>query len=438
VKIAVDKLIGNLDAQCDPVSAEAQPDPETRAASDGFCGSLGEFKTVVQHSFLKLEDFSDTWDAAVAELGGSVYMSYDWSRTWWEFYGRNKELRIFLCYAGERIVAIVPMYIDRLGWGPFRCSIGKLVGANIPPKVFNPPMHPDYAGVVLIAILEQLFVRDECDLVSLGPMSELHGPSQILEGATKGGQPRVGASRTVSGVHSIFWLPRSMDEYYASLSKNERKNRRKYELRLLRKEYDTRVEAVRDPGEVEAEFEEFVRQHTLHWNVQGKPGHFKAWPKATEFNRALVKAHASKGRLRFIKIVANGEAVANQYVFVFGKSYFWELPARAVGAQWERFSLGPTGIVTMIETAINEGMSRLEGGLAHYEYKVRLNAKEYATKTFRFVRRGTSSRVRATFVDFLRFCLGVCYHRIWYKRLRGYFPAFRDRPQWGAWLRLDF
>lgn len=394
---------------------------------------LPDLKVMIERNFAALESLRQTWDEAVNRLKGSIYMTYDWSRTWWDFYGGTKDLRIFLFYSGESIVGIVPLYIDRLGFGPLRLSVARLVGANIPPKVFDPPIHQDFAGMVLEKIVEHLFENESCDVLSLGPISEQYAPTAALEKAALARNGRVS-----QGVHTIFWLPDTMEQYFDSLSKNERKNRRKYQLRTLKKEYDTKVEVLSEPEEVEQEFEAFVRQHTAHWNAQGRPGHFKAWPQATEYNRALVKALGGLGRTRFVKISADGQVIANQYAFAFGDSYVWELPARAVGEQWERFSLGPTGIVTMIEAAINEGKRRLEGGLAHYEYKLRLNATEYATKTFRLVCNQAGSRLRYRFFAGLRSLLELGYHKLWYRRLRSHLPIIRYWPQWALWLRLDF
>jgi CelD/BcsL family acetyltransferase involved in cellulose biosynthesis len=312
------------------------------------------------------------------------------------------------------------------------------VGANIPPKVFNPPVHGDWAEEVLAELMVQLFERDCCDVLSLGPMSEMHKPLKAWEQVCQANGGVAGRLRSSQGVHSVFWLPGSIEAYFECLSKNERKNRRKYELRTLKKEYDARVEVLSAPEQVEPEFENFVRQHTEHWNAQGKSGHFGAWPRATGFNRALVKAQGALGRTRFVRILANNRVVASEYTFAFGDSYFWELPARAVGEEWERFSLGPTGIVQMIDAAIREGRKRLEGGLAHYDYKVRLNAKEYATKSLRMVANRMGSRIRAAIFGMLRLCVLVCYHRLWYKRVSPRLPAAFRRPMWMLWLRLDF
>jgi CelD/BcsL family acetyltransferase involved in cellulose biosynthesis len=229
-----------------------------------------------------------------------------------------------------------------------------------------------------------------------------------------------------------------MDDYYASLSKNERKNRRKYELRLLKKEFETQVHVETDAAKMSEEFERFALQHAEQWAAEGKTGHFGAWPRALEYNRALVKAQSAAGRLRFIRIIANGEVIANQYTFALGDRYYWELPSREVDPKWERFSLGPTGIVTMIEQAIKEGIKVIEGGLAHYDYKLRLGATEHNVFTFRILSAKPATRVRFAFFSFVRTCWSYAYHKVWYRRIMPRLPRAFWRPQPDQWLRLDF
>ena len=88
----------------------------------------------LETTFDHLDELRKTWDAAVLELGGTIYMTYDWVRVWWEFYGIGKELRIFIFRAGDKIVGIVPVYIDSWGCWPIRFKVAKLVGSNTSAK----------------------------------------------------------------------------------------------------------------------------------------------------------------------------------------------------------------------------------------------------------------------------------------------------------------
>src|SRR5260370_26534252 len=320
----------------------------------------------IETSFDGLDSLREQWDRAVLELGGTHYMSDDWSRLWWQFYGANKDLRLFIFYSGDEIVAIVPLYIDSIGLAPFGLKLARLVGANAPPRVFDPPVHKAYASQVWEAIVTHLFARQRCDLLSFGPFSEHYQPAFSLQQVVEAHPELVRQPVTVQrGVRTVFPLPSTYEEYFNSLDSKERKIRRK-RLRELENARPVRTEVVRNSGSVEKEFEEFVRQHTSQWAGEGRPGHFHAWPNALEFHRALVGAQGRLGRLRFIKLMAGDQVAANQYTFAFGKTLYAELPARLSGRQWERFSLGCTSQIKLIEAAINEGFKAMESGMGHY------------------------------------------------------------------------
>jgi CelD/BcsL family acetyltransferase involved in cellulose biosynthesis len=391
----------------------------------------------VFQDFERLAPLREAWDDAVLRTGGSVYMTYDWVRLWWQFYGGTAQLRVFVFSAGGLVVAVLPLYIDTLGWGPARLRVARLVGSNIPPKVFDPPVPANMAGDLFAAVLGRLFTRERCDVLSLGPVSERHLPLSALRIACERQPGLVGRIDALDGVHSVFRLPADMEAYYGALSKKESKNR-KYYVRLLKKECDAGVDVVTDSLAVIREFELFAEQHRQQWHAEGKSGHFGAWPRALDFNRALVEAQARLGRVRFIRILANDRVIAYQYIFAFGDRYYWELPSRAVEPKWERFSLGPTGIVTMIDEGIAERMAEVEGGLGHYDYKVRLGAKEYPARTYRIVTGGLSPRMRFGAFSAIATVVRLAYHKLWYRRIAPRLPPAFWRPQWRLWLRLDF
>src|ERR1051325_8384527 len=122
---------------------------------------MSDLQVRIETDFAELDSLQPAWDDAVAELGGTVYMSYHWCKTWWECYGAGKQLRIFLFSSGERIVAIIPVYVDEIGFGLLRLRVARLLGANIPPKVFDPGIREEGAERVFERLLSHLF---ECDL----------------------------------------------------------------------------------------------------------------------------------------------------------------------------------------------------------------------------------------------------------------------------------
>jgi len=412
--------------------------PSHGSRSDAGLTKMSEFKVRIEKNFESLEALRSEWDKAVVELGGAIYMSYDWTRTWWQFYGAGKELRIFLFYCGEEIVGILPIYIDRIGFNPLRLAVARLVCANIPPKAFNPPIHPDWAERIFDSMLTQLLEQDRCDLISIGPVCKAREFLEHFEKAARQrGDLAAEVTRNREGLHTVFRLPKSMDEFFEGMDKDERK-KRKYEMRLLNREQAITKDVITAPEAVEVEFESFARLHALQWRDKGKQGHFGSWPKGTEYNRALVKALAKSGRVRFVRILSGGEVISSQYAFVFGDTWYWELPARATDRKWNRFSLGTTGFFSLVEEAIKQGQARIEGGVAHYDYKQKLNGTEYGLEVLRVVANRSASQMRTRLYGWVRAGLELAYCKIWYARISPRLPAMFRKPIWTLWLLLDF
>ncbi|MCG8569834.1 MAG: hypothetical protein MJB14_06815, partial [Spirochaetes bacterium] len=49
-------------------------------------------------SFKKVEYLKEKWDSFSISCKSPIYMSFDWCKTWWKYYGHNKELLIYIFY----------------------------------------------------------------------------------------------------------------------------------------------------------------------------------------------------------------------------------------------------------------------------------------------------------------------------------------------------
>jgi CelD/BcsL family acetyltransferase involved in cellulose biosynthesis len=392
----------------------------------------------VLRDFAELDALEETWDGVVARLGGAVYMTRDWLETWWVFYGQGRPLRLCVFTANDVIVGLLPLYLDDLGRAPLRLRIARLVGSPIPPKVFDPPLDAQWAIPCLEQCIRRLMIEDHVDVVSLGLVSALNCPRTQVDALSNQLTDVAQCRSDDSEVYSLFRLPDQMADYWNSLSRNEQK-KRKYEQRILNKAFAVRAEILAGPiPELLAEFDCFAEQHTRQWNSEGKTGHFGAWPQGLEYNRTLVTKLGSQRRVRFLRIWAGDQVVARQYVFAFAGRWWWELPSRIVGEQWNRFSLGPSALVTMLQEAIRDGVRQVEGGLGHYEYKLRLGAEEHRAPVFRAFSVRPGSRARQCLYAGLQWLLRAGYHKVWYRRVQPRLPSRWHRPQWGLWLRFDY
>jgi hypothetical protein len=333
---------------------------------------------------------------------------------------------------------LVPVYIDTIGFVPLGLRIARLVGASLPPKIFDPPIEAASAVAVWRHVIQGLFGKDGCDILSFGPVAEAYPAAQGVGEACRLESKLVGpVDIRPKDVQTIYSLPETYEAYFESLDSKERKTRRK-KLRELEAVAAIRTEVVDDPALVKQEFESFSEQHTTQWQAEGRPGHFHAWPNALEYNRALVAALGPLRRVRFYKLYSGDQVITRQYTYVLGTTLYAELPARAFGDPWDRFSLGCTSQIKLLESAIQGGVKRMDSGLGHYEYKILTGGVETPV-TVIYIRRnsglsGLRFKLWGKFHEFLRLFL----HKIWYRKVMPHLPKMFRSGQSELLLRLEF
>jgi CelD/BcsL family acetyltransferase involved in cellulose biosynthesis len=381
-------------------------------------------------SFEEAATIAPEWDALVERLDGSLYMTFDWCRVWWRHYGRGRELRLMAVRDGDELAGVLPLFVERLGLRFGRARVAKVVGSDHTNAMVDPPVEPRLAAAAWTSALEQLVERDRCDLVHVGPIS---GQSAQLDALR--GLPGLMRDR-VTGSHTVFELPDGFDAYLRSLSKNQRSNYRR-NVNKLGKAFDFQVDVVPDGPELEREFEAFVEMHQAQWRAAGNLGHFGDWPRSLDYNRDLVRTLAQDGRVRLIRLLADGRVVSYYFCFESNGTYYWRLPARLTGEEWDRFALGRVGLLKMLEVAGAEGATAIEAGTGRYEYKEKLNARSLPVHSVTLRGSGLAARCRARLALAAGDLLNLAYYRLWFARVapRLGIPL---RPLWRSWIRSRF
>lgn len=385
-------------------------------------------------SFSDLEPQRTRWDEFAASVGAPVYMAFDWCATWWEFYGRRRRLVIALVEADSELIGLFPLYIDRFGLPPLGLKIARVVGATDgPTRLMAPPVKPGMAAPAIRAIVEEMLGRRLCDLISLGPVESTYPGLDDLAGLLA--RDRCQFQVRPSGIVTVYDLSARPDDYLETLGSAEQK-RRRYDFRYLERN-GAKESVVQGPwSEIDREFQAFARMHTLSWEAKGRPGHFGAWPRAQEYQRTLAERMAGPGRLQIFKIEANGEAICYDYGYVFGRSFFWELPGRSLDLRWAKISLGSCALIIMLRRAVREGITSLYAGVGRYDYKTRLGGEERPVVTMRARRRGLAVTARLAAFELWFRLVEVLYFKFWYMRVQPRLPRFCRRPIWKIWSRM--
>ena len=275
--------------------------PSTRLGSQTFT------------SFADAHAIVAEWEALTIRLAGSMYSTFGWCRVWWRHYGDGRDLRVISVHDGGELVGVLPFFIDRLRTPFRRARIAKLVGSDSTPALVDPLLDTRVEAEAFALAMSQLFEEDRVDAVHLGPFA---GASTHLDAIHRSAAVVTDVARVVrdriSGSHTVFTMPDGFDAYTRTLSKNHRSNYRR-NLNKINTAFSFAVNVVRDPLELEPEFDAFVETHQAQWRAAGKLGHFGDWPESRAFSRDLVRALGASDKVRLIRLLADGQAVAYFY-----------------------------------------------------------------------------------------------------------------------------
>ena len=376
----------------------------------------------------------DEWDQVVLNVGGDLYMTYDWCQIWWHHYGQGRELRLFIFRQGGAIVGLAPMFIERIWLGLVSLKLAKRVGADFALTIFSLPLTVDYAEIAYKELITRLIEGDRCDAVWFGFMPGNDATAGSLRHACHSLRGIVTVARdTAVGPHTVFRLPDSFELYLGGLDGRQRQNYRR-RLKLFNKSFNVRSDVVSSPQEATAAFANFVSLHTVQWKTKGKPGHFGDWPGSEAFNTDLVDRLSRLGRFRLARIFADEQIISYQYAFVFGRNCYWRLPARVMENNWDRFGLGILGMLQLIELMILEHLQCVEAGVGHYDHKLHFNGQELQYRSCVVRRTQFGAMLRTSLFLMLSDLLHLVYYRVWRLRIAPHM-AFRATPLWSTWIR---
>jgi CelD/BcsL family acetyltransferase involved in cellulose biosynthesis len=388
----------------------------------------------VIEAFADAEPFRAEWNELVVRSGCDIYQTYEWCSVWWRHYGSRRQLQILLYFLGGELVGVIPAFIENLWLGPVRIRVGKLIGSDFSIQFCNLAVMSDALGDSVSSAIRHLMGERRCDVFIVGPLS---GPAARIEEILACGRNVAGlvksAGRRGRSVSTRFDLPGTFLEYLTAIGSRQRANYNR-SLKRFAGNHQVVTDTVSDSEMVLREIERFKSLHETQWAAEGKLGHFKDWPLATEFNRDLVEIFGKLGMVRFFRILADGRVASSQFCLLFAGVNYWRLPGRECRPDWADLSIGKMGLIRMFEACISHGVAVVEGGRGHYDYKLQLGGQEWPLATIQFTRRGAGVGMRVRLFRLLAFLLNLVYYKIFFIRLAPEVPCLRH-SLWPVWIR---
>jgi CelD/BcsL family acetyltransferase involved in cellulose biosynthesis len=391
----------------------------------------GDVTSEMRRSFAELAGIADEWDALVVRAGGEIYTSFDWCKTWWEFYGAGRTLEVALVRAGGRLVAVMPFFRETHWLGMLPLRVVRVVGCDHTVTTVGIAVE---GGFERTAALEWAKLSGgKWDAVIVGPLSGASERAEELARAFGEAAPGAKVENIGDlGPQTVFDLPGSFDAYLAGLSKTEKANYQK-ELRRLEREY--RVETTVTTGEAEAAaaFERFMPLHQNMWEGKGKLGHFGDWPEGFEFHRKLIERLSAKGRAFFVELVAGGKVITSHYCFRLAGKAACFLSGREESEAHQRWSLGRIGLLDVIRYFIWEKCTLMDALRGYYEYKLRYGGRLVKIRSVRIRKSGLRAGAAWALYGLAAWVLHTAYYRVWFMRVA---PRLGISGRlWKTWIR---
>lgn len=391
-------------------------------------------------SFEQVRDFQVEWDDFVEANGADIFMTYDWCRVWWKYYGKNRQLKIYVFRENDRIAGIMPLFVEKIWLGPVFIRAIKFLGSDFRLSQLLIPIEKVYIREV-IEKLHELLASFKWDIFHIGPIAGLYEDDELLYNALKESFNQTHKIRYEKGMEQTYFkLTDQWERYLAGLSKHERGDiKRNYRyIRKLTGDEEARVvtHAV-VPEEFDGAFEEFVEMHQKHWHTLGKGGHFGDWPNSISFHTEMAKAQYEKGRTRFFKTNINEHILGYDYCYCFGNKYYELTNARSGYNKFKSVSLGKIIFSNMIQYAISEGVETIDSMRGHYDHKLKMGGNLYDIKHYYLSSLSVVSRLQRILFCGLSRILNILYYKIWFCRIATKLPLKR-RPLWKIWIKAFF
>ncbi len=310
-----------------------------------------------------IEDLREPW-LQLSRRNCNPFLSWEWSSTWWQHFGRDREQKILGCHdaAGE-LVAIVPLYFDAKR--PLR--VLRFIG-HFPADQLEPLCAPEHLDATVAAVRRHLDGERCWDLL----LTE-----RMPGGAELGGRLRVEPIR-VEATPELELETADWDEFLASKSSNFRgqiRNRR----RRLERDHELRFHLAEDTGGLEADMDALFKLHELRYGAAEKGlGAFSE--ELARFHRDFARLALENGWLRLWIAYLDGEPAAAWYGFRLGAADWFYQSGRDPG--YDRQSVGFVLMAHTLQDAVEAGMGTYKLLLGAEEYKKRFSNREPVVETF--------------------------------------------------------
>lgn len=394
-------------------------------------------KTDIYHNFDDIQGMQEEWDAFMESQKAEIFLTFDWCRIWWKYYGTGRQLRIFVFRHESAIVGIIPTFFETIWLGPVFLRVGKVVGMDCTIATFRPPIETEFGTEVIKYFLNDLAKNYSWDIFHFGPISGIFDKFDNLLNTF---QKYIGKKHCIRKHHNV-------DQTYFMINNSWDSGISKKQARLIKQKYKALNKALGDTNAAvvskfasahncQQVFDRFCEMHKKHWHTLGNPGHFGDFPKAKQFHAEIAQAQLKHNRLRLLEVTKGDHYLGYKYAFKFGEYFVEFLDARLDDKEFKHASIGTIVFCEQLKKAFAEDVKCIDSLRIKYEHKQRMGGKLFPIHSIYICSRRIWSIIRIRIFCNLAWILNMAYYNIWYHRIASKL-SLKRRSLWKIWLRTN-
>jgi CelD/BcsL family acetyltransferase involved in cellulose biosynthesis len=340
-----------------------------------------ELRVEVHEDASVFPELQREWNGLLQRSGANtIFLTWEWQRTWWSWYGEESRLCILAIWDGAELVGVAPLHTTSSGEGSRALQLlgGIELSDYLDVIIVGDEREPAVYGV----LWEFLSGEYGCawDVLDLHNVPASSPTLEILPALGRASGD-VEVASVVEEVCPVIDLPSSWDSYLALLSKKQRHEVRRKVSKASR-EAAVRWYYVDDSVSLDEEVEDFVMLH------RKSGAHKKAFmdERMRGFFREIAGVAFDRGWLRLASLIINDVKVASMFCFEFSNTFL----VYNSGYDPDLYPSLSTGIVLLahcIRDAIERGLKVFDFLRGEEEYKYRFGGVRTEIHNLRLTKR---------------------------------------------------
>lgn len=298
----------------------------------------------------------------------TIFQTYDYVRTWWQIFGKNRELKLLVVKKLEngKVAAIIPFYMRK----HYGFKILQLIGDNF----------ADYVHFLSLIDADQL-----SEALAMYLIDNRDWDCSFLNGVVCGSMTdRVLKILTDKGFvkyqYKLVKAPKlrmssGWEKFYENLGKKTRKDT-EYNLRRLAKIGELSMTSI-SGNKIKPNLDTFFKMHKKRWQEADSNSIFNNADNR-KFFEEIAEKFDKQGRLAFSNLMIDQEVLAMHFGFKYNKQFYYYIPAYNIA--YSQFSVGRILTLELIKQCYRENYESFDFMAGDEKYKYRFSNEETELK----------------------------------------------------------